>query len=297
MPPLHILLTGGTGGIGEGIARGLAQAGARLIVTGRNQERGEKFAFDLCQLGGTVSFLPADLSDQRGTVALAQAYTRLRLPLDVLINNVGGVWPERQLTPEGLEKTLAINHVHPFLLSACLFPLLKASRGKVVHQSTGYHELVTLTKQDWEQKRFDAGMNVYGRSKKISLLAGLYQAWLWQREGVGLQFADPGMAWTPLTSQMGREYFPWYGRFLVPSIHALQKKIPLAWAAGPAVQLALHPEDQRPGVYAFPPGFRLRLKPSKTGRLRGRLFLAMTRERWFTAESRDALKAAFAGEW
>ncbi|NNM54407.1 MAG: hypothetical protein HKM05_06765, partial [Spirochaetales bacterium] len=233
----------------------------------------------------------------KGTVALAQTYTRLRLPLDVLINNVGGVWPDRQLTPEGLEKTLAINHVHPFLLSACLFPLLKASRGKVIHQSTGYHELVILTKKDWEQERFDAGMNVYGRSKKISLLAGLYQACLWQREGVGLQFADPGMAWTPLTRQMGKAYFPWYGQFLVPSIHALQKRIPLAWAAAPAVKLAIHPEDRRPGVYAFPPGIRLLLRPSKTGWLRGRLFLAMTRERWFAPESRDALKAAFAGEW
>ncbi len=293
---MQVLLTGGTGGIGEGIARGLVKAGARVTITGRNQERGEALAFELRKQGGQVSFLAADLSDQKGTVALAQAYWKLRRPLDVLINNVGGVWPQRQFTSEGLEKTLAVNHVHPFLLSACLFPLLKASQGKVIHQSTGYHELVTLRKKDWEQQRFDSGMNVYGRSKKISLLAGVFQAQLWQREGVSLQFADPGMAWTPLTSQMGRDYFPWYGRFLVPAIHALQKKIPLSWAAGPALYLACG-SDRRPGVYAFPPQFSWKFRLSKTGKLRGRIFLALTRERWFSNESRAALKAAFSGNW
>lgn len=291
MKPANVLVTGGTGGIGRAIAEALAARGAAVTITGRDPAKGLSLVDFWNRQGWDVRFFQADLGSQAGTLALAKEVLCTDRPLDVLVNNVGGVWPNQQFTPDGLEKTLAVNHVHPFLLSEALFPLLAAARGKVIHMNTGYHFLVRVRKIDWEQKRFDSGMNVYGRSKLISILCGLYLGELWARHRISIQFADPGMAWTPLTSRMGKEYFPWYGRFLVPAIHQVQKALPLAWSAAPAVSLAQDQDDRRWGVYAFPPQFRLRLTPAWGEKIRGRYFLGLTLGRWLTPEARDFIRS------
>jgi hypothetical protein len=132
-------------------------------------------------------------------------------------------------------------------------------------------------------------MNVYGRSKLVSVLAGYSLCQRWADEGVVVQFADPGMAWTPLTSTMGREFFPWYGRFLIPAIQTIQKRMPLSWAAWPAASLALDLEERRPGLYAIPGGLRLPMHLSATERYLGRFFLNLTLDRWLSEETRRSL--------
>lgn len=284
-----VLVTGATAGIGRAIAESLAARRASVIVTGRDLERGECFATEARRRGWDIRFMQADFSDQAGTLAFAARIRAQNLPVDVLVNNVGGVWPNRRLSRDGQELTLAVNHIHPFILSEALFPLLASRRGKIIHLTTGYHLMVRVRKADWNQQRWDSGMNVYGRSKLVSVLAGWSLCERWAAEGVVVQFADPGMAWTPLTSAMGRECFPWYGRFLVPGIRRVQRLIPLEWAARPAVSLALDAADRRPGLYAIPGGLRFPMHPTPGTRRLGRFFLGLTLDRWLAPETRQQL--------
>lgn len=289
---LRIAVTGGTGGIGRRIVELLAARGARVWAVGRNRSKGEALEREWQSQNLDIRYIPGDMGDQPGTLELARRLLEVPEPLDVLINNVGGVWSRREWTPDGVEKILAVNHVHPFILSEALFSKLQASWGKVIHMSTGYRKLVTLRPVDWEQKRWDSGMNVYGRSKEISILAGLALCRRWAEAGVVVQFADPFMAWTPLTAAMGSGSFPWYGRFLLPGIRAVQKRIPLDWAAGPALALALDTRDRRPGVYAFPGGLRWAVRLGARRQRLGQALLKKTMTEWVTGETRLALSGA-----
>jgi NAD(P)-dependent dehydrogenase (short-subunit alcohol dehydrogenase family) len=94
--------------------------GAHLAVTGRDRGRTEAAAREIRAAGGGhVDVFVADLSSETEVRRLA-AEVLQRLPrLDVLVNNVGGYWNTRHVTDDGLERTFALNHLAPFLLTTC----------------------------------------------------------------------------------------------------------------------------------------------------------------------------------
>src|SRR5580693_7802745 len=117
-----VLVTGGTGGIGKATATGLAALGARVGVTGREPARAGAAAASIrAQTGSAaVDVFAADLSVQAGVRRLAAQVADTYPRLDVLVNNVGGFWAHRHVTADGLERTFALNHLAPFLLSGLL---------------------------------------------------------------------------------------------------------------------------------------------------------------------------------
>jgi NAD(P)-dependent dehydrogenase (short-subunit alcohol dehydrogenase family) len=122
------LVTGGSRGIGQMIARGLVQAGARVIVSSRKVEDVEASAKELAELGDCVA-IPADISTPEGAAELAAA-TRARFEqLDILVNNAGAVWgaPLEEFPPVGWEKVLHTNVEGIFHLTVALLPALRAS--------------------------------------------------------------------------------------------------------------------------------------------------------------------------
>lgn len=119
------LVTGGTKGIGRATAVALAERGARVIIVGRDEEAGHTAVSQHPHLN--LTYLPADLARQRDIHQLATQLQTQHPHLDLLINNAGIISQTRQLTPDGLEKTLAVNHLAPFLLTHLLLPLLQAS--------------------------------------------------------------------------------------------------------------------------------------------------------------------------
>ncbi|MEV0811285.1 SDR family NAD(P)-dependent oxidoreductase, partial [Micromonospora sp. NPDC050200] len=87
--------------------------GARVAITGRNRMRTEAAAAEVRAAGGQVDSLVADLSSQAEVRRLADEALE-RLPrIDVLVNNAGGYWNTRRITPDGLEHTFAVNHLAP----------------------------------------------------------------------------------------------------------------------------------------------------------------------------------------
>ena len=124
-----VLITGGTGGIGRATAIRLAAMGARVGIAGRNLGRAKRAAAEICTESGNavVDAFGADMSSQVEVRRLASDVLAAYPRLDVLINNVGGFWSHRHVTADGLERTFALNHLAPFLLTSLLLDRLIAS--------------------------------------------------------------------------------------------------------------------------------------------------------------------------
>ena len=124
-----VLVTGGTGGIGYQTARALAQRSARVLITGRQADAGEQAAAAIRRDSGhdQVMFLQADHATVGGNQQLADQVRAAVPGLDVLVNNVGGLYQTRWETADGYEATLAMNFLGPFTLTSELLPLLQAN--------------------------------------------------------------------------------------------------------------------------------------------------------------------------
>ncbi|MEA2226360.1 MAG: hypothetical protein QOE67_1642 [Solirubrobacteraceae bacterium] len=122
------LVTGGSRGIGLMIARGLVQAGARVIVSSRKGPDVQAAADELSQLGDCVA-IPGDISTADGASALAAATRERFAELDILVNNAGVVWgaPLQEFPPVGWEKVLHTNVEGVFHLTVALLPALRAA--------------------------------------------------------------------------------------------------------------------------------------------------------------------------
>jgi retinol dehydrogenase 14 len=150
-----VLVTGGTGGIGRATAIGLATMGAQVAITGRDRGRTEDAAREIHATGGgQVYAFVADLSSQAEVRQLAEEVLRTLSRIDVLINNVGGYWNTRHLTADGLERTFALNHLAPFLLTGLLLDRLKQSgQARVVTVSSNAHAMGRIDFEDLQGMR------------------------------------------------------------------------------------------------------------------------------------------------
>ena len=131
-----VVVTGGTDGIGRETARALALLGAHVTLVGRNPAKGDTAMRMLRTETGNenVHFIQADLSSRRGVLGAAQLLRERCDRLDVLVNNAGAMFQARQLSDDGIEMTLALNHLAYFQLTSELLDLLQAAdQGRVVN--------------------------------------------------------------------------------------------------------------------------------------------------------------------
>ncbi len=138
-----ILVTGATGGLGKETAIQLARQGHRVIVHGRNRQKTEAVAKEIAETNGskTVDIAVSDLGSFAEIKKMAEELKANYDHIDVLINNAGAQFWERELTTDGHEKTMQTNVFAPFLLSYLLLPLLgKAEEGRVVTVSSASHK-------------------------------------------------------------------------------------------------------------------------------------------------------------
>jgi NAD(P)-dependent dehydrogenase (short-subunit alcohol dehydrogenase family) len=172
-----VLVTGATGGIGLATALGLAGLGARIGVVGRDEQR-MAAALEAVRAvpgsGGADPFL-ADLSIQREVRGLAAAVLAAYPGMDVLVNNAGGFWSARHVTADGLERTFAVNHLAPFLLTTLLTPLLlergrESPPSRVVTVSSDAHRAGRMDFEDLQAERGYSGIRAYAQSKLANIL-------------------------------------------------------------------------------------------------------------------------------
>jgi NAD(P)-dependent dehydrogenase (short-subunit alcohol dehydrogenase family) len=167
------VITGATDGIGLETARRLAALGARLVLVGRNKTKGEAaLALLRAQMPGVaVEIHYGDLSRRSEIVRVAAEILRAAPRIDVLINNAGAIFARRETTPEGLERTFALNHLGYFLLTALLRDRLIASApARIVNVASEAHRNAVLDFADLQGAARYSGWEAYRRSKLANIL-------------------------------------------------------------------------------------------------------------------------------
>ncbi len=199
-----VLVTGGTTGIGRATAVGLAAMGARIVLTGRDPTRahGVAEAVQKEARSGPVEGLGADLSRVQGVRALAEALDQVAPRIDVLVNNAGAVFSRYETTPEGLERTWALNVLAPFLLTEILVARAEGARpARVVNVASSAHRGAHLDLDDPGRSARYRGFSAYGQSKLALLLLTYAQAKRYADRHVRVNALHPGF----VASRFGRD--------------------------------------------------------------------------------------------
>ncbi len=216
-----VLITGGTAGIGKETARGLANLGAKVVVVGRNAVSGEKAVSDIRQTShnNDIHFLQADLSSQAQVRQVAVEFQRQFGVLDVLVNNVAGIYRHRQETVDGIEATLALGHLAPFLLTHLLLPLMSNNvPARIVNVSSDGHTVANLDFDDLQAKQFYRALDIYVRVKLMNLLFTYELARRIADTGITVNAVDPGGTHTQLTDSTTSDMLPPILKLIYPLI-------------------------------------------------------------------------------
>lgn len=190
------VVTGGNGGIGLGIARGLAQAGAAVAVVGRSADKLADAVAHLEGLGARAVGLPCDITDEVAVAALpVQVADRLGR-LDILVNNAGINIRKRpeDLAAEEWRQVMDANLTSAFLCAKACYPLMKrAGGGKIVNNGS----MLSIFGAPWSP--------VYGASKGgvVQLTKSLAAAWA--ADNIQVNCILPGWVDTELTLRAREE--------------------------------------------------------------------------------------------
>jgi NAD(P)-dependent dehydrogenase (short-subunit alcohol dehydrogenase family) len=231
------LVTGATRGIGRATAEALAKRGARVLVHGRDSASVGAVCREMIR-HGDVTGVVGDLSSLAAVRKLANEVAALHSRLDVLVNNAGTGAPRLQKTTDGYERTFAVNHLAPFLLTNLLLDRLKAGKAaRVVTVSSLAHRSAVLEFDDlnWEKRKFN-GLRAYGASKLANILFTLELARRLEGSGVTTNCLHPGVVATNI--------FPTIGGFAGRLIVLLFRPLMLSPAKGAktSIYLASSPE-------------------------------------------------------
>ncbi|MGW1209066.1 SDR family NAD(P)-dependent oxidoreductase [Streptomyces sp. NPDC002499] len=187
------LVTGSTGGIGAETARLMAAAGAEVVVSGRNAERGAETVRSITDAGGRARFVAADLTEPAALRRLAEEAG----PVDILVNNAA-IFPGAPTVdqdPDTLDLALAANVRAPYLLTAALVPAMIAKgSGSIVNVSTMAARIGM------------PGLSVYSATK--AALESLTRTWAaeFSPAGVRVNTVAPGPTRTDMVlAAMGEE--------------------------------------------------------------------------------------------
>ena len=243
-----ILITGATSGIGLEAAVALARQGNRLVLVGRDQRKMNAAVDEVKRRAGVAapdSWL-CDFGSQAQIRKLAADVLAKYDRLDVLVNNAGLATRRREVTEDGIERTLAVNHLGPFLLTNLLLDLLvKSAPARVVNVASVEHYHATMDLSDLGFER--SGWNItkaYGRSKLGNVMFTRALAKRLEGKGVTVNAVHPGAVATGIW-----DVAPGW---MQPVIWLLKKliMIPPEKAAKSIVHLALSAEvEGKTGLY------------------------------------------------
>jgi NAD(P)-dependent dehydrogenase (short-subunit alcohol dehydrogenase family) len=194
-----VVITGATSGIGRIAAEKLAGEGARIVMVARDHARAEETLARLRALGPGVAHrvhyadltLVAEVKKVGAEIAAAEAR------IDVLVNNAGSMFGLRRITPEGLERTFALNHMSYFVLTHCLREnLLAAAPSRIVNTASNAHMRATLDFADLQTRNGYVPTLAYGRSKLCNVLFTRELARRFAGTGVTANCLHPGFVAT-----------------------------------------------------------------------------------------------------
>lgn len=189
------LVTGGNGGIGLGMARGLAGAGADIMIAARNTEKSKKAAAELAKLGIKTGVVALEAADEKSCIAVVDKTVKAFGRLDILINNAGmniRKQPEQYAMAEW-RQILNVNLDSAFYVSHAAYPALKKSGGKIINIGS----MMSI---------FGAPFSVpYAASKGGIVQMTRALATAWAKDNIQVNAILPGWIDTELTQQARRD--------------------------------------------------------------------------------------------
>lgn len=168
-----VLITGSTDGIGRQTALELAAMGAAVIAHGRNEQKTIDTVEDIIRKTNNtnISSVTADLSSLKQVHLLSKKIISEYKKLDVLINNAGIYFKERQLSEDGYEMTFAVNHLAHFLLTNLLLDLIiKSALARIINVSSIAHQRAVLDFENLQGEKSYDGYGAYALSKLANVL-------------------------------------------------------------------------------------------------------------------------------
>ena len=165
------LITGSTDGVGRAVATRLGEAGARVLVHGRDQDRGNRVVAEVTQSGGAAEFLVADLASLAEVRRFGETVWQRTDRLDILINNagIGTAGAARQTSADGHELRFAVNYLAGFLLTHLLLPLLRRSApARIVNVASAGQQPIDFA--DVMLTRGYSGARAYCQSKLAQIM-------------------------------------------------------------------------------------------------------------------------------
>lgn len=169
-----ILVTGSTDGIGRQIALELARMGHKVLIHGRDKEKGARVMDEINResCNENLALYISDFADLRSVVQMGKDIQREQENLDVLINNAGVFSPKHILTKDGNELTFQINHLAPFLLTHLLLDLIKNSApARIVHVASAAHHSANASYfEDLKGEKSYNSFSAYSFSKLANIL-------------------------------------------------------------------------------------------------------------------------------
>jgi dehydrogenase/reductase SDR family protein 12 len=226
------LVTGPTSGLGRATTLALARLGARVILVGRDELKLSRLREELVVRHANDRFpaVVADMSSLSSVRAAAARIMASETRLDLLVDNAGAIYQEWGETEDGIERTLAVLAVGPWLLTEQLMPLLRAGRAaRVIAVTSGgmYTQSVRLDDLHWRKRRF-SGPLAYAQSKRIQV--ALMREWARQTADSGVAFnaMHPGWSDTPGLA----ESLPRFHRLLKPLLRTPDEGVDtIVWLA------------------------------------------------------------------
>jgi len=215
------LVTGASAGIGFETALGLARAGFRVVMAGRDATRTERARDDVAKRLAAerrdtafVETALADFASLASVRSLAETILNRHDRLDVLVNNAGIIAPRYQRSQDGYELTIAVNHLAPFLLTNLLLDRLRASAAapapaRIVNVASQAHRGARLDLATWMDPAGWTPLQAYGRSKLCNILFTRTLAQRLVSSHVVAASLHPGVIATKIGDSAGLAGFGW----------------------------------------------------------------------------------------
>jgi retinol dehydrogenase 12 len=190
-----MIVTGATNGIGLVTARELARTGATVVLVGRNHQRiDDALAYIRTETpDARLESFVADLSRISEVQLLAQHIAHSFERVDVIVNNAGAFFQDRQLSADGIEMTFALNHMAPFVLSNLLLNQVRASApARIINVSSAAHHGARIDFDDIQLSKRYSGWKAYAQSKLANVLFSYELADRLQDADISVNALHPG---------------------------------------------------------------------------------------------------------
>ncbi len=191
------IVTGSTYGIGEAIAKVLAQEGAISIITGRTQEEGKKGVQEIVEAGGKADYYPLDVTNEERVKEVARAVYEKYRRIDILVNNAGIAGPNKpthEYTRSEWEKVFDVNVTGAFLCTKYVVPYMQRQKnGNIVYISSIYGIIGA------------PDVPAYHATKAANRVMAKIDALLYAKDNIRVNSVHPGFIWTPMVENFLKE--------------------------------------------------------------------------------------------